>query len=70
MASFRIEDFPDFPAMLPPPGEVSNFVDPESLHSVVFGVGVSTMILMVTALGIRIFTKAVLMKAVRIEECK
>ncbi|KAK1750506.1 hypothetical protein QBC47DRAFT_393605 [Echria macrotheca] len=60
--------FDDIPAMQPPAGQVSNFVDPPSLHPIVFGVGLSTMILMVTALGIRIFTKAVLMKAVRAEE--
>ncbi|KAK0638544.1 hypothetical protein B0T16DRAFT_337567 [Cercophora newfieldiana] len=60
--------FDGIPAMLPPPGRQTNFEDPENLHSFVFGVAVTTIILMTTALGIRIYTKAVLLKEMRAEE--
>ncbi|KAK5655663.1 hypothetical protein OQA88_5596 [Cercophora sp. LCS_1] len=65
MATFKLEDIP---AMMPPPGQTSNFDDPETLHSTVFGVGVATMVLMTTALGIRIFTKGFVLREMRAEE--
>jgi len=65
MATFSINDIP---AMFPPPGRKSNFEDPENMHSLVFGVAVATIILMTTALGIRIYTKAFLLKEMRAEE--
>jgi hypothetical protein len=65
MATFSLDNIP---AMVPPPGHLSNFDEPENLHSVVFGVGVTSIILMTTALAIRIYTKAVLLKEMRAEE--
>jgi hypothetical protein len=69
MASFG-SHFNDIPAMVPPPGHTPNFENPESMHSTVFGVAVATMILTVTALAIRIYTKAIILKEMRTEECK
>lgn len=65
MSAFNLDSIP---AMLPPAGQQSNFEDPENMHSVVFGVGVATIILTITALAIRIYTKAVLLKEMRAEE--
>ena len=65
MATFSLDNIP---AMVPPPGHTPNFDDPENLHSLVFGVGVTSIILMTTALAIRIYTKAVLLKEMRAEE--
>lgn len=67
MASFNLANIP---AMLPPPGHTPNFDNPEDMHQTVFAVGVATMILTVTALAIRIYTKAVILKEMRAEECK
>jgi hypothetical protein len=67
MATFNLNNIP---AMLPPPGHTSNFDNPEDMHQTVFAVGVATMILTVTALAIRIYTKAVILKEMRAEECK
>lgn len=67
MATFSLQDIP---AMLPPPGHTPNFDSPEDMHQTVFAVGVATMILTVTALAIRIYTKAVILKEMRAEECK
>ena len=67
MATFNLNDIP---AMLPPPGHTPNFDDPENMHQTVFGVGVATMILTVTALAIRIYTKAFIVKEMRAEECE
>ncbi|KAK0614543.1 hypothetical protein B0T14DRAFT_499788 [Immersiella caudata] len=65
MATFSLDNIP---AMVPPSGHIPNFDDPENLHSVVFGVGVTSIIVMTTALAIRIYTKAVLLKEMRAEE--
>jgi len=56
--------------MAPPPGHTPNFDNPESLHPIVLGVGVASIVLMTTALAIRIYTKAVLLKDMRAEECE
>lgn len=61
-------DLSNFPAMLSPSGDPPNFDNPESLHSVVFAIGVGTIVLMTTALGIRIYTKAILLKEMRVED--
>ncbi|KAK3934188.1 hypothetical protein QBC46DRAFT_400496 [Diplogelasinospora grovesii] len=59
----------DIPAMQPPPGLQSNFDNhPASLFPVILGVGVSTMVLMTIAVGIRIYTKSMILKDMRREE--
>ncbi|KAL2127667.1 hypothetical protein VTI74DRAFT_10338 [Chaetomium olivicolor] len=58
----------EIPAMSPPPGQTSNFDDPETLHPMVFGVAVATMALMTVAIVIRVFTKGVLLRDMRVEE--
>ncbi|KAK1779922.1 hypothetical protein QBC45DRAFT_410361 [Copromyces sp. CBS 386.78] len=58
----------DMPAMVPPEGQMPNFVNPETMHPVVLGVAIGTMVLMVIALVVRIFTKAFLLRQVKIED--
>ncbi|KAK3324969.1 hypothetical protein B0H66DRAFT_587829 [Apodospora peruviana] len=65
MATFSIDDIP---AMQPPLGVQPNFDNPETLHPVVVGVAIATMIAMVIVVGIRIFTKAYLMREMKVEE--
>ncbi len=63
-------DFGDLPAMLPPPGHTPNYVDPETMHPIVLGIGITSIVLMVIAVLIRVYTKAVIMKDMRVEECQ
>ncbi|GAB1313747.1 hypothetical protein MFIFM68171_03957 [Madurella fahalii] len=65
MENFNINDIP---AMSPPPGRTSNFNDPETMHPVVLGVAVSTMVLMTMAVMVRVYTKGVILKDMRLEE--
>lgn len=65
MADF---DFNELPAMIPPPGHTPNFIDPETLHLAVLGVGIATMTLMTVAVAIRVYTKAFILREMRIEE--
>ncbi|OTA81548.1 hypothetical protein M434DRAFT_37508 [Hypoxylon sp. CO27-5] len=52
----------DVPAAPPPPGVISNFVNPPSLHAATVGVGVTTMVLLTLFIGIRTYTKSWIMK--------
>ncbi|KAK4220702.1 hypothetical protein QBC38DRAFT_338181, partial [Podospora fimiseda] len=61
-------DISKIPAMSPPPGVTSNFDDPENMHDLVFNTAVSTMAFIVVVVAIRIYTKVVTMKDVRIED--
>jgi hypothetical protein len=61
-------DLNKIPAMLPPPGQASNFDSPETLHPIVLGVAVATMVLMTLAVTIRVFTKGFILRDMRVEE--
>jgi hypothetical protein len=63
-------DLSSIPAMQPPPGMESNFDNPETMYPIVLGVAIATMTLMTIVVAIRIFTKAFIMRDMRIEECK
>jgi len=56
------------PAMQPPPGVQPNFVDPVTMYPAVLGVAIATIIPMTISIAIRIFTKAYLLRDMRIEE--
>ncbi|KAK3686135.1 hypothetical protein B0T22DRAFT_467399 [Podospora appendiculata] len=58
----------DIPAMAPPPGSESNFVDPETMHPVVLGVAIATMTLVVMTVGIRVFVKGFVLRDLRLED--
>jgi Ni/Fe-hydrogenase subunit HybB-like protein len=60
----------DVPALPAPPGIESNFTDPPSLLGWVLGVGITTIVLMVVMVGIRIYTKAKLVKQMHREDRK
>lgn len=67
MAKFDINDIP---AMAPPRGQTSNFENPETLHPVVLGVAIATITLMVMAVAVRVYTKGVIMRDMKVEECQ
>jgi hypothetical protein len=58
------------PAMQPPGNAKPNFDDPPSLRPWILGLGVTCIVLMMTAVGVRTFTKAVILKSVKHEDCK
>ncbi|KAM7210385.1 hypothetical protein V8F06_014228 [Rhypophila decipiens] len=66
-ASFTF-DMTSIPAMVPPPGQTSNFVDPPTLHPIVLTLAISTMTLITLVVTLRIFTKAYVMREFRPEE--
>ncbi|KAK0716162.1 hypothetical protein B0H67DRAFT_582515 [Lasiosphaeris hirsuta] len=61
-------DFNELPAMIPPPGHTPNFVDPETLHPAVLSVAIVCMTLMTIAVAIRVYTKAFILREMRVEE--
>jgi len=63
-------DINDIPAMVPPPGVQPNFDNPETLHDPMLSTAIITTILLVTVVGVRIFTKAYIMRDMKLEDCK
>lgn len=61
---------PDTPAMMPPDGMKSNFVDPPDYYKWTLGVGITSMAIMTMAVFVRTYTKAIILKDVRHEDCK
>lgn len=60
----------DIPALAPPAGVNSNFDDPVTMLPAVYGVAITSIILMTIAVGVRIYTKAFVSKQMRTEDCK
>lgn len=58
----------DIPAIPPPEGMESNFIDPASMHPLVLGTGIASMTVMTTAVCIRTYTKMVVFKDVKHED--
>ncbi|KAK8926688.1 hypothetical protein VCV18_003149 [Metarhizium anisopliae] len=58
----------DTPALKPPAGIESNFIDPPSLHAWTLGVGTTCMAIMTLAVAIRTYTKAIIIKEMRHED--
>lgn len=56
------------PALEPPTGVTSNFIDPPTLAPAVYGVAIITIILMTAAVAVRIYVKACLIRQTKIEE--
>ncbi|KAF2678035.1 hypothetical protein K458DRAFT_395333 [Lentithecium fluviatile CBS 122367] len=52
----------DIPALAPPPHVTSNFTNPPTIMAWIIGVAVTTMVLMLAAIVIRLFTRLVLLK--------
>lgn len=67
MASFDINSIP---AMAPPPGQTSNFDNPETMHTTVLAVAIATIGLMTMGVAVRVFTKGFIMRDMKIEECQ
>ena len=57
------------PAGLPPPGVVSNLVDPFYLHTISLFTLVLCLAVSTIAVALRIFTKVHLMRQFRAEDC-
>ncbi|EXV01936.1 hypothetical protein X797_004769 [Metarhizium robertsii] len=58
----------DTPALKPPAGIESNFIDPPSLHAWTLSVGTTCMTIMTLAVAIRTYTKAIIIKEMRHED--
>ncbi|KID84519.1 hypothetical protein MGU_08337 [Metarhizium guizhouense ARSEF 977] len=56
------------PALKPPAGIESNFIDPPSLHAWTLGVGTTCMAIMTLAVAIRTYTKAIIIREMRHED--
>ncbi|KAI0852739.1 hypothetical protein F5Y00DRAFT_272397 [Daldinia vernicosa] len=56
------------PALEPPPGIQSNFVDPPSFNTATLIVGIISMVTMTLAVGIRTYTKLAIMKDMKHED--
>lgn len=61
---------PETPAMVPPNGGTSNFVDPPDYFNWTLSVGVSCMEIMTLFVSMRTYTKAVIMKDMKHEDCE
>ena len=57
------------PALEPPKGVTSNFVDPYSLQPLMIGIVVLCLVLTAIAIGMRVYTRVRTVKT-RWEECK
>lgn len=64
------EDISQLPALAPPAGVVSNFVDPFTFYPWILAIGIISMVLMTLAVAIRIYTKAVILRAMKHEDCR
>ncbi|KAI1440296.1 hypothetical protein F5Y02DRAFT_432484 [Annulohypoxylon stygium] len=62
------EDISQLPALAPPAGVVSNFVDPFTFYPWILAIGIISMVLMTLAVAIRIYTKAVILRAMKHED--
>ncbi|KAI1141758.1 hypothetical protein F5Y05DRAFT_373671 [Hypoxylon sp. FL0543] len=63
-----MQDMSQIPALQPPAGVLPNFEDPFTFYPWILAIGVITMILMTLAVSIQIYTKAVIMKAMKHED--
>jgi hypothetical protein len=60
----------DTPAIPPPDGSAPNFDNPPSLHLPVLGVVVTSIFLTTLAVSVRVYTKAVILKNFKHEDCR
>lgn len=56
------------PAMAPPDGEISNFVDPPNQNGLAIGVIAACTSVVVICLAIRLYAQLVLMRRVQVQE--
>ena len=57
------------PALKPPPGVRPNFVDPPNLKTPFTAIIISLLVLNSIAVGSRIYTKAVVVRKLALEDC-
>ncbi|KAI1099435.1 hypothetical protein F4804DRAFT_321956 [Jackrogersella minutella] len=62
------QDLSQLPALQPPAGVVSNFVDPFTFYPWILAIGIITMVLMTFAMSIQIYTKAIILKSMKHED--
>lgn len=60
----------DVAALQPPTGSTPNFADPTTLAPAVYGVAITTIILMTAAVAIRIYVKVFVIRQMKSEECE
>lgn len=63
-------DYSNVPALAPPPGSVSNFNDPTTLSTSLIALLVAIMVLMLTVVGMRLYSRALLSHAVGWDDCE
>lgn len=61
---------PETPAMPPPDGQKSNFTNPPDYYEWTLGVGITSMAIMTIAVYMRSYTKAIILKDIRHEDCE
>jgi hypothetical protein len=61
---------PETPAMLPPDGQKSNFTNPPDYYEWTLGVGITSMAIMTISVYMRSYTKAIILKDIRHEDCE
>ncbi|KAI0888124.1 uncharacterized protein GGS22DRAFT_185504 [Annulohypoxylon maeteangense] len=62
------QDISQLPALEPPAGVVPNFIDPFTFYPWILAIGLISIVLMTAAVGIRIYTKAVILKSMKHED--
>ena len=61
--------FENTPAIPPPPGVVSNFIDPKTLQPSLIAVNATFLSLMLIAVVIRLYSRGVIVHAVGWDDC-
>jgi hypothetical protein len=69
LASLPLAILERLPGMQPPPGQVSNFVDPPSLLAAVVAVITISSILMMVAVGLRVYSKLNSTRSFSLDDC-
>lgn len=70
ITSMNLTDPSNTPALAPPPGVTSNFVNPESLLTYVIVTIALCLTLTTVTIGLRIFTKVHIAKAMHWDDCE
>jgi hypothetical protein len=69
LASLPLAILERLPGMQPPPGQVSNFVDPPNLLAAVVAVITISSILMMVAVGLRVYSKLNSTRSFSLDDC-
>lgn len=68
--TFDVSQFGDFPALIPPPGETSNFKDPYSRGPDVIIASAICLALMLSMVILRFYTKLFIKRIWGLDDCR